>query len=74
LLRMSLSENLNDNEVADVIVAKVFLGELLFERKLFDEARNHLEDSIRIFNNSEIERDLIEIELNRAKELINKIA
>ena len=74
LLRETLDDESNKSEIVDVIFAKVFLGELLFEEKEFDEAKILFQESIRIFNESDIEIDLVEIEIGRAKKLVNEIS
>jgi tetratricopeptide (TPR) repeat protein len=73
LLEDSLSENSKDSYVVDVIRGKVFLGELLFDAEKFKEAILQLQDSIKIFDESDFEKDLVETEIKRAKKLISEI-
>ncbi|MCU0240752.1 MAG: hypothetical protein MUC29_15025 [Pyrinomonadaceae bacterium] len=74
LLRNSLDKRDDDNNAVDVIKTKVFLGELLFEDNKIDESVKHFQDSIKIFSESEIEPDLVDLEIKRAKELIERIS
>lgn len=70
LLRNSLSENFHQAEIADAITAKVFLGQLLFEKNELNEALLHLQESVKMFNSLDIEADLIETEIIKAKKLL----